>query len=68
MDLFAMAEQLDGSEQQCADPRSTQARVVRGGSWDCGPAVARSAARGATVPSSAFGSLGFRVLCSSPIE
>ena len=44
------------------------ARVVRGGSWDGFPALARSAARHGYAPDGRSGSFGFRVLCSSPIE
>lgn len=61
-------EQFDGSEQQCADPQSTVARVVRGGSWGSNPVFARSACRNNHGPSYRYGYVGFRVLCASPIE
>jgi formylglycine-generating enzyme required for sulfatase activity len=44
------------------------ARVVRGGSWNFYPAFARSAFRYHYAPDLRFGGIGFRVLCSSPIE
>jgi hypothetical protein len=44
------------------------ARVLRGGSWFGDPDLARSAARGYYDPDSRYGRVGFRVLCSSPIE
>jgi formylglycine-generating enzyme required for sulfatase activity len=44
------------------------ARVVRGGSWFFGPASARSAYRGGNDPGYRGVDLGFRGVCSSPIE
>lgn len=38
-----------------------QSRVVRGGSWDCGPRLARSASRARAVTSSRYDDFGFRV-------
>ncbi len=62
-------ERFDGSEQQCNDDTSdTQFRVLRGGSWLNVPDSARAAARNLNHPDSRRSSLGFRVLCSSPIE
>ncbi len=45
-----------------------QARVVRGGSWRFNPAFARSADRGDVGPGGRGGLVGFRVVCSAPIE
>ena len=45
-----------------------EARVVRGGSWNDDPDLVRSAARGDSHPVNRDDLLGFRVLCSSPIE
>jgi formylglycine-generating enzyme required for sulfatase activity len=61
-------KQFDGSEQQCANPQSTEARVVRGGSWFYDLATARSAVRSFSVPEGRSAGNGFRVWCSSPIE
>lgn len=38
-----------------------QSRVVRGGSWDCSPRLARSASRARAVTSSRYDDFGFRV-------
>lgn len=43
-------------------------RVVRGGSWYYDPAYARSAYRRNFTPGLRYDDIGFRVLCSSPIE
>lgn len=60
---------LDGSEQTCNDDASdTQFRVLRGGSWFDNPGSARAAARLDGNPDFRFSLIGFRVLCSSPIE
>ncbi|MCE7913290.1 MAG: hypothetical protein DYH15_01155 [Nitrosomonas sp. PRO4] len=60
---------FDGSEQQCnGDTTDTQARVLRGGSWSDNPDGARAAARLSFGPDYRYGDVGFRVLCSSPIE
>ena len=62
-------ERFDGSEQQCSDDTTnTQARVSRGGSWFNGPDHARAAARYYHHPGNRGYDIGFRVLCSSPIE
>ena len=45
-----------------------RARVGRGGSWGGGAVRARSAARGTFTPGPRGNFIGFRVLCSSPIE
>ncbi len=41
---------------------------LRGGSWDYGPDAARAASRLNFYPDNRYDSIGFRVLCSSPIE
>ncbi len=46
----------------------TGVRVLRGGSWDHHRDDARSARRGMFNPSGGDHGLGFRVVCSSPIE
>lgn len=62
-------EQFDGSEQHCNnDMDDTQSRVVRGGSWINNPANVRSSVRIIIHPFNRYNVLGFRVLCSSPIE
>ncbi|OQW40085.1 MAG: hypothetical protein A4S08_05825 [Proteobacteria bacterium SG_bin4] len=62
-------ERFDGSEQHCNDDNAdSQFRVVRGGSWYSFPDCARSAARSFNRPGNRDGVIGFRVLCSSPIE
>ncbi len=62
-------DQFDGNEQQCNnDTTDTQARVLRGGSWIDDPGGVRSSARGDGHPDARSGDVGFRVLCSSPIE
>jgi formylglycine-generating enzyme required for sulfatase activity len=45
-----------------------QTRVLRGGSWNDLAGLARSAARDHGVPEFRDYSIGFRVVCSSPIE
>jgi formylglycine-generating enzyme required for sulfatase activity len=47
---------------------SSVARVLRGGSWDNSPDRARAAVRYHYNPGYRYDYLGFRVLCSSPIE
>lgn len=47
---------------------SDLARVFRGGSWFILPDFVRAAARGNAHPGSRINGIGFRVLCSSPIE
>ncbi len=42
-------------------------RVVRGGSWRSGLANARATLRLGFFPYKRFGTIGFRVVCSSPI-
>lgn len=62
-------DQFDGSEQQCNNnTEDTQNRVLRGGSWDGHPDDLRAAARYDYHPVIRDDNLGFRVLCSSPIE
>ncbi len=55
----------DGSSWE---DESAEDRVLRGGSWNLNPDFVRSSARDFDRPVSRFGSIGFRVLCSSPIE
>lgn len=61
-------EQFDGSETQCAKADNSTAWVVRGGSWYGNADFARSAARNEFSPDFRNDGIGFRVLCSSPIE
>ncbi|MCO6427009.1 SUMF1/EgtB/PvdO family nonheme iron enzyme, partial [Nitrosomonas communis] len=62
-------EQFDGSEQQCnEDTTDTSSRVVRGGSWYGHPDGVRSSTRYYYHPDNGYDDLGFRVLCSSPID
>ena len=54
------------------EPEDTSAageadRVLRGGSWGYGQGLARSAGRNGVDPDVRDGSIGFRVLCASPI-
>jgi formylglycine-generating enzyme required for sulfatase activity len=42
-------------------------RVVRGGSWRFSQVYARAACRFRSLPDDRLNSLGFRVVCSSPI-
>lgn len=44
-----------------------EARVVRGGSWGINPDIVRSSVQGYGRPGDRRGSIGFRVLCESPI-
>jgi len=59
-------ESFDGSEQQCSV--GNQARVVRGGSWSYHPVLVRASSRFDSRPDHRSTYVGFRVLCSSPIE
>ena len=54
----------DGRE----DAGVEQARVLRGGSWFNDPDIVRSSARFYDLPGYRSINIGFRVLCSSPIE
>ncbi len=54
----------DGRE----DADVEEARVLRGGSWSNSPGSVRSSARFADHPVSRNSNVGFRLLCSSPIE
>ncbi|PTQ87435.1 SUMF1/EgtB/PvdO family nonheme iron enzyme [Nitrosomonas ureae] len=54
----------DGRE----DAQSEDARVLRGGSWRYNPYSVRACARHYDHPDSRGNDIGFRVLCSSPIE
>lgn len=48
--------------------RRTHNSAVRGGSWNFNPDYARAAARNFYRPDNRYDFIGFRVLCSSPIE
>ena len=62
-------ERFDGNEQVCADQKDTETRVVRGGSWSRNPQPARARPPATTTIRTAVAVfVGFRVLCSSPIE
>ena len=62
-------ERFDDSEHQCnKDTKDTQSRVLRGGSWYNDPGYVRASVRGITLPGFRSYGIGFRVLCSSPIE
>jgi len=63
-------EQFDGSEQQCnTDASDPQFHVLRGGSWDLDPNGIRLSSRNYYFrPTNRSSFVGFRVLCSSPIE
>lgn len=64
------SDTFDGSEQQqCNEDTSDQQnRVLRGGSWFVGPDGVRASVRYSYLPDNRTDSIGFRVLCSSPIE
>jgi len=63
------SDQFDGSEQQCNNnTEDTQTRVLRGGSWLNRPDLVRASSRYDSRPALRDYDLGFRVLCSSPIE
>ena len=64
----AWRDAFDGSEATCAARDGAESRPVRGGSWYDNSANARSSARVDYSPDNRFDGLGFRVLCSSPIE
>ncbi|MEI2768088.1 MAG: SUMF1/EgtB/PvdO family nonheme iron enzyme [Nitrosomonas sp.] len=62
-------ERFDGNEQDCNDDTTDeQFRVLRGGSWGNDPVNVRASARSYSLPDGRYDLLGFRVLCSSPIE
>lgn len=63
----AWRDQFDGQEQRCGEIED-EARVMRGGSWSNPPAGARSAFRVLSHPDFRNDFIGFRVLCSSPID
>ena len=64
----AWRDGFDGSESDCVRPNDTHARAVRGGSWGGFAVGARSSARHLSFPDDRYDYVGFRVLCSSPIE
>ncbi len=57
---------MDGSPWE--EDKDDLARVLRGGSWLRGPDVVRSSVRFNAHPDFRYDGIGFRVLCSSPIE
>jgi len=57
----------DGRAWLAENGGSCSRRVLRGGSWDHFQGNARSALRSGNAPGDRNGSIGFRVLCSSPI-
>ena len=62
-------EQFDGNEQLGNDDvTDNKRRVLRGGSWSDIPDGVRSSTRGNLHPGGRDYNVGFRVLCSSPIE
>ena len=54
-------------DQRDSDTDGKAARVLRGGSWNSIQVDARSASRDRFGPNDRFNTVGFRVLCSSPI-
>ncbi len=54
--------------QDVAIKTDDKSRVVRGGSWFILPDGVRAAARDGDHPVGRYNSVGFRILCSSPIE
>ena len=64
----AWSDKVDPGNQKCAGKDDAGARVVRGGSWYGNADYARSGARDPYGPADRGDSIGFRVLCSSPIE
>ena len=61
--------QFDDNEHQCNDDtKDTQSRVLRGGSWNFNPVNVRASVRNSSRPVDRYDYVGFRVLCSSPIE
>jgi formylglycine-generating enzyme len=58
----------DRSNDNPTGPAQGVSRVVRGGSWDCNPALARAAHRSHLPPHSQVDILGFRLVCARPIR
>ena len=54
-------EAYRGAEKDCASKGSGAQRVIRGGSWDIPPHLARSAGRGEATPDDRSDYLGFRL-------
>ncbi len=55
------------SQPEDSDLEGDDSRVLRGGSWLDLPHLARCASRGSGVPGPRSGSVGFRLVCASPI-
>lgn len=56
----------NGGEAHCAPEASDAPRVLRGGAWNSGPAVVRSAYRNRNFPEARYNFVGFRVLLEPP--
>ncbi len=57
----------DGTVQDPTGPVSGVDRVMRGGSWNSGPASCRSANRSAGSPGGRSSGIGFRIVLASPL-
>ena len=55
-----------GDEETCASADSTEPRVLRGGSWNSGPALVRAAYRNRNFPEARYNFVGFRVARAAP--
>lgn len=58
----AYAPLYTGAELKCAAPESDEPRIMRGGAWNSGPALVRSAYRNRNFPEARYSFVGFRVL------
>ncbi len=63
-----MENTSDDAIQECPEIVDDEARVLRGGSWYDLPVSVRWSARFYSPPDGRLNGVGFRVLCSSPIE
>ena len=57
----AYEETFSGAHARCSAAASDGLRVLRGGSWNDGPGLMRSADRDRDTTGNAFGSVGFRL-------
>ena len=55
-----------GNEETCANPTSTDPRVLRGGSWNSGPPLVRAAYRNRNFPEARYNFVGFRLARDAP--